>query len=208
MAEEFVDEQERDREREEEGRLVARAQAGDRLALRAVFERHADSLYRAILWRLRDAALAEDVLRDTLLTALEKIGAFRWQGNGIHGWLRQIAVNRAIDLQRRARRTVGVLARVAGESPQETPVGDGAEAQLIAAEDRRSVGARIAAALADLHPRYREAITLRLIDDQPREECARRLGVTLGTFDVVLFRAVRAFRRSFGDGGTRSSRGL
>jgi DNA-directed RNA polymerase specialized sigma24 family protein len=38
-----------------------------------------------------------------------------------------------------------------------------------------------------------------LVQELPREECARRLGVTIGTFDVLLFRAVRAFRKHFGD---------
>jgi RNA polymerase sigma-70 factor (ECF subfamily) len=49
-----------------------------------------------------------------------------------------------------------------------------------------------------LSERYRNAIQLRLIDELPREECARRMNVTTGTFDVVLFRAVRAFRKHFG----------
>jgi RNA polymerase sigma-70 factor (ECF subfamily) len=50
-----------------------------------------------------------------------------------------------------------------------------------------------------LQERYRTAIELRLVQELPREECARRLGVTIGTFDVLLFRAVRAFRKHFGD---------
>ena len=45
--------------------------------------------------------------------------------------------------------------------------------------------------------RYRIAIELRLIQELPREDCAKRLGVTIGTFDVLLFRAVRAFRKQF-----------
>jgi RNA polymerase sigma-70 factor (ECF subfamily) len=36
-----------------------------------------------------------------------------------------------------------------------------------------------------------------LIQELSREECARRLGITIGTFDVLLFRAVRAFRKHF-----------
>ena len=50
-----------------------------------------------------------------------------------------------------------------------------------------------------LPERYRVAITLRLIDELSRDECASQLGVTIGTFDVLLFRAVRAFRKRFGD---------
>nr|MBA3538643.1 hypothetical protein [Deltaproteobacteria bacterium] len=50
-----------------------------------------------------------------------------------------------------------------------------------------------------LQDRYRTAIDLRLIQELSREECAKRLGVTIGTFDVLLFRAVRAFRKQFGE---------
>ena len=53
--------------------------------------------------------------------------------------------------------------------------------------------------MQQLQDRYRTAIELRLIQELPREDCARRLGVTIGTFDVLLFRAVRAFRKHFGE---------
>ena len=53
--------------------------------------------------------------------------------------------------------------------------------------------------MQQLQDRYRTAIELRLIQELSREECAKRLGVTIGTFDVLLFRAVRAFRKHFGE---------
>jgi RNA polymerase sigma-70 factor (ECF subfamily) len=43
-----------------------------------------------------------------------------------------------------------------------------------------------------------------LIQELSREDCARRLGVTIGTFDVLLFRAVRAFRKHFGEHAERA----
>jgi RNA polymerase sigma-70 factor (ECF subfamily) len=53
--------------------------------------------------------------------------------------------------------------------------------------------------MGQLQERYRQAIELRLVQELSREECAKRLGVTIGTFDVLLFRAVRAFRKHFGE---------
>ena len=52
--------------------------------------------------------------------------------------------------------------------------------------------------------RYRTAIEMRLIQELSREECAKQLAITVGTFDVLLFRAVRAFRKQF---GSRDSEG-
>ena len=61
---------------DDEERLVARAQAGEVEALRPLLTRFADPLYSAvILPRVGSAASAEDVLRDTLATAVEKIGS-------------------------------------------------------------------------------------------------------------------------------------
>jgi RNA polymerase sigma-70 factor (ECF subfamily) len=183
---------------EAERRLVERAQSGDPNALRPLFEKYAGPLYAGvILPRLGDAASAEDVLRDTLATAVEKIHTYKWQGHGVYGWLRQIAVNKVIDVHRRTRRATRLLNEYAEEAPRASDPAAAADALLIAAQERRLSATRIAAAMAALSPRYREAIQLRLVDEQSREECARRLGVTVGTFDVLLFRAVRSFRKRF-----------
>jgi RNA polymerase sigma-70 factor (ECF subfamily) len=88
---------------------------------------------------------------------------------------------------------------MAHEVASESDPASHADAQLIADEERRAHAARIAAALGEISERYRAAIELRLVEELPREDCAQRLGVTVGTFDVLLFRAVRAFRKQFGD---------
>ena len=190
-----------ERERlEEERRLVERAQAGDRNALRPLFERYAHALYSGvILPRLGDPATAEDVLKDTFVTAIEKIEQFSWQGRSVYVWLRQIAVNKVIDVHRRSSRTGRFLQALTEELPHETPPEDAADATLIAEEERQRSRGRIGSALEAILPRYREAIQLRLVEELSREECARRLGVTVGHFDVLLFRAIRAFRREFGE---------
>ncbi len=187
---------------EEEQRLVAEAKAGNMDALRPLFERYTDALYGGvILPRLGDAATAEDVLRDTFLTAMEKIGQFRWEGRSIYAWLRQIAVNKVFDVHRRAKRTGRALGALAEESPKETPAAEGADEALIAEEERQTHAVRITGVMKVLSPRYQEAIQLRLVAELPREECARRMNVTVGNFDVLLFRAIRAFRKRYGEPG-------
>ena len=51
--------------------------------------------------------------------------------------------------------------------------------------------------LSRINPRYRRAIELRFFEEQPREACAQALDVQIGTFDVVLLRALRAFRAAW-----------
>lgn len=184
-----------------EQRLVSKAQAGDRQALQALLARHIDALYaRIVLPRTGDRAVAEDIVKDTMVTAIEKLDTFRWQGRSIYFWLRQIAVNKVIDHHRRtgrAGRLVQSLQNEPDAAVLPSPGGPEPEAALIAREEQRINKTRIQATLEQMNPRYRRAIELRLIEEQPREECARSMEITVGTFDVLFFRAVRAFRKTF-----------
>jgi RNA polymerase sigma factor (sigma-70 family) len=187
-------------ELEQEQRLVEEAQAGHLDAMRPLLERYAPPLYgTVILPRLGDSASAEEVLRDTLATAVEKIGRFTWQGKSIYPWLRQIAINKVYDVHRHAKRSRRLADAMVHEVPVESDPDSHADAQLIADQERQAHRERIDDALACIAERYRTAIELRLVEELSREDCAKRLGVTVGTFDVLLFRAVRAFRKQFGD---------
>jgi len=187
-------------ELEQEQRQVEEAQAGNLDAMRPILERYAQPLYGSvILPRLGDAATAEDVLRDTLATAVEKIGRFTWQGKSIYPWLRQIAINKVYDVHRQSKRSRKLADAMVHEVPKETDPDTHADAQLIADEERAAHRTRIDEAMGQLAERYRTAIELRLVQELSREDCAKRLGVTVGTFDVLLFRAVRSFRKYFGE---------
>ena len=187
-------------ELEVEQRLVEEAQQGNLDAMRPILERYAAPLYgTVILPRLGDAASAEEVLRDTLATAVEKIRRFTWQGKTIYPWLRQIAINKVYDVHRQSKRSRRLADAMVHEVAVESDPASHADAQLIADQERRAHRDRIDETMQQLQERYRSAIELRLIQELSREDCARRLGVTIGTFDVLLFRAVRAFRKHFGE---------
>jgi RNA polymerase sigma-70 factor (ECF subfamily) len=185
---------------EEEQRLVEEAQQGNLDAMRPILERYASPLYgTVILPRLGDAVSAEDVLRDTLATAVEKIRRFTWQGKSIYPWLRQIAINKVYDVHRQSKRSRRLADAMVHEIAVESDPASHADAQLIADQERRAHRGKIDETMLQLQERYRLAIELRLIQELSREDCANRLGVTIGTFDVLLFRAVRAFRKHFGE---------
>jgi len=185
---------------EQEQRLVEEAKQGHLDAMRPILERYAAPLYgTVILPRLGDAASAEEVLRDTLATAVEKIRRFTWQGKSIYPWLRQIAINKVYDIHRQSKRSRRLADAMVHEIAVESDPESHADAQLIADQERRAHRDRIDETMQLLQERYRIAIELRLMQELPREDCARRLGVTIGTFDVLLFRAVRAFRKHFGE---------
>lgn len=188
------------RELEQEQRLVEEAQRGNLDAMRPILERYAQPLYgTVILPRLGDSTSAEEVLRDTLATAVEKINRFTWQGKSIYPWLRQIAINKVFDVHRQSKRSRRLADAMVHELPSESDPTTHADALLIADQERQTHRGRIDETMELLQERYRLAIELRLIQELSREECAKRLAVTIGTFDVLLFRAVRAFRKNFGE---------
>jgi len=183
---------------DEERACIERAQGGDRSALRPVLARWGPVLYSAIILpRLGQTADAEDVLKETLMTAIDRIETFQWRDRSIYYWLRQIAVNKVVDHHRRRQRgdrLAEALAKEAEALPHGPPL---PEAALIAAEERRLNRARVTRTLEAMNRRYATALRLRLLEELSRQECADALGVSVPTFDVVFHRAVRAFRKKW-----------
>jgi RNA polymerase sigma-70 factor (ECF subfamily) len=185
-----------------EKELVVRATAGDRAAFAEIYRVYAPIVFaRVLLPKLANRQAAEDALAETFRTALERLGDFEARGASVYFWLSRIAANKAMDLHR-ARATTGRA--LSGFESMLTTVGepplDPGELYSLHADVSR-LRAAVAAALATLNPRYREAIKLRFSQELSREECADRLGVKLATFDVVLLRALRAFKKGWPPSG-------
>jgi RNA polymerase sigma-70 factor (ECF subfamily) len=176
--------------------LIARAVQGDSEAFGEIYDAHADRIYGRVLYPLLgNTAAAEDALSETFRAAFQRLAEYRPGEVSIYFWLARIAKNKALDMHR-ARKVTG-RALVSFESLLE-PLRSGPESpeQLLdAAVSRHALGEAVQTTLAQINERYREAIALRFLEDQPREVCAERLGVKLGTFDVLILRALRAFRK-------------
>ncbi len=181
-----------------ERELVARAQAGDRAALGTILRAHGPTLYRVVLLpRLGSEALAQDALGETYSRVVERIGQFSWQDCGIYPWLRVVALRIALDLLRAKRRETlfepDDLAREIERAEGEGPLAP--DVEVLEAHDRSAARRKVDEALARLNPRYASVIRLRVLEERPREDAARELGVTMGTLDVVLHRAMAALKK-------------
>ncbi len=178
----------------EERTIVEGLLRGDRVAAGTLYAWYGDALFReVILPRLPIRELAESVLVDTFRTVLERMETYKPESDkSIYFWLRRIAINRSIDVHRAHQRTRRLEeALVAELDPMEASPAPDRGAHL---EDTR---AQVEAALSLVAPRYAEALRLRLLDDLDRDECAARMGVSVGNFDVILHRASAAFRKAF-----------
>jgi len=176
-------------------RCLERIRRGNRAAFGELYTAFAQPLYAEVLLpRLGSAAAAEEALAETFRAALEKLGDYRPQGGSIFGWLARIAMNKATDHHRHRARTGRALASFESliAPLRETP-----ELEAEGRIDGRRLRAAVDHVLSRLPARYRRAIELRMLEDLPRAECAARMEISIGTFDVLLLRALRAFREAW-----------
>jgi RNA polymerase sigma factor (sigma-70 family) len=176
--------------------LCERAGAGDRQALGALLRTYGPRLYRSVLLpRLGSAALAEEALSLTYVKVVERFAKFTWQDVGVYPWLRVVALRVALD-QIRARKRELLFEPQDLERELDASERDSRDAEALERHDLALAHARVEAVLERIHPRYRDAIRLRVLEEKSREEAATALGVSVGTFDVVLHRAMAALRKA------------
>jgi len=177
-----------------ERRCLAEIHRGNRRAFGELYAAFAGPLYTEVLLpRLGNPIAAEEALAETFHAALESLGTYRSQGGSLFGWLARIAANKATDVHRHRLRTGKALASFdALLGPLREP-GDDVEGRL----DQGRLRVAIDAVLGDLSPRYRGAVELRMLEDLPRMDCAQRMEISVGAFDVLLLRALRAFREAW-----------
>ena len=176
--------------------LVARAARGDSEAFGEIYDAFADRIYGRVLYPLLgNTAAAEDALSETFRAAYQRLDTYQSGEVSIYFWLARIAKNKALDMHRARKVTGRALCSFEALLEPLRSGPDSPEQLLDAAVSRRALGEAVQTTLGQINERYREAIALRFLEDHPREVCAERLGVKLGTFDVLILRALRAFRK-------------
>jgi RNA polymerase sigma-70 factor (ECF subfamily) len=154
--------------------LMARIAAGERAALRHLYEATSAKLFGVCLRILSDREEAEDVLQEVYLTIWRRAERFDASRAGVMAWVSTIARNRAID-RLRARGPLAYADPV--EDLQLADGAAGAEAGLVAAGE----AARLRDCLAQLDERTAKAIRSAFFEGVTYEALAQRIGTPLGT---------------------------
>lgn len=179
--------------------LCARARTGDREALGTLLRIYGPRLYRSVLLpRLGSAAAAEEALSLTYVKVVERFDKFTWQDVGVYPWLRVVALRVALD-QLRSRKRELLFEADDIERELDASERDARDAEALERHDLAVAKRRVTELLDRIHPRYREAIRLRILEEKSREQAAQALGVSIGTFDVVLHRAMAAVRKALAE---------
>jgi RNA polymerase sigma-70 factor (ECF subfamily) len=188
--------------------LLRRAGTGDRVARDQLLDRFRHRLRQAVAYRL-DRRLAarvdpSDVVQDALADAIGKLEGFlRERPLPFYPWLRQLALERLVELHRR--HVQAQKRSVTREAGRPLPLTDESTATL--AERLVAVGAgpvgevlrdelrdRVQAALTRLPDRDREVLVLRHLEQLSVREMAAVLGVREGAVKTRHLRALQRFR--------------
>lgn len=167
--------------------------------LAATFPALHDDLVRPLMRyarsRVRNAALAEDAVSATLLTALESGMPFD-EAPAALAWLRGVLRHKLADELRRLQRETPSDDDALGERP--APWCDGSAAAGGDPErlsTQRELVERLLAGCARLPARQREALVLKELHERDADEVCRALDVTPGHLWVLLHRARAQLRR-------------
>ena len=176
----------------QEERLVRRARR-DRGAFSALYETHADHVYRYLLSRTSSPADAEELTSRTFLNALAHLDQYHGRGAGFGAWLMSIAHNLLANWYRdRGRRPPTSDLDAALGVPADTP---GPESSLEANERIQ----RVRAAISTLDEDRQRLIALKYVDGLPNAEIGRMMGRTEGAVKSLHHRTLRELQRRLGE---------
>lgn len=152
--------------------------------LRAVVDRHATAVYRVARSIVHDAALADDVVQETMLKA--------WRNSPVgpgeeipRNWLLKVARNTAISLLRTRREDL--------HGHDTLPEGPGGVSTTQTVEGRAQLEVLLGL-LQHLDEDARALIVLKEVDGLSYEEIATTLDLPLPTVKTRLFRARKALK--------------
>ena len=171
--------------------IVARIAVGDTRAFPELVARYRRRVYAVLVRATGRPQEADDLFQETWIRVARGAAGFD-PTRQFASWVARIATNVAIDWMRAA----GTRAGVNAEEPEASshaasPAPLASEAMEVEVERRR-----LAAALANLPERMREAILLRYFEGLSEHAMSTQLGVPSGTVKSRLSNAVSALRRA------------
>lgn len=171
-----------------EADLLTRAAAGNGTAVRALLDDYGPAVYGFLYARVGGhAAVAEDLLQETLIEAVRSASTFRGESS-LKTWLCAIA-RRRLSRHYEAERKAAVLRAGLSVVPD-------------AGDDDRSVDVErrdeITRALGALPPLHRQVLVLKYLDDRSVDEIAGELGRSRVQVQSLLQRARAGLREELG----------
>lgn len=168
---------------DDERDLIRRARQRDAEAFAELYRRHVDRIFRYVLLRVGDEALAEDLTGDIFVRALEAIDTYEDRGAPLAAWLYRIAHARVIDQWRRANRQDVSIDSGTVEVSVDMPANDVIAYKLLAQS------------MQQLTDEQQEVIILKYVEGYGLSEIAELTGRTEGAVKALQHRALASLAR-------------
>lgn len=167
--------------------LIAECLQGRTEAFGTLVLRYQDRLYHALLGMLGSADDARDVAQEAFVNAFEKLSTFR--GNSaFYSWLFRIALNSAVNQQRKQRRAT-VSIDTGREHSGLEPTDHRPDSQPTFSLEQSESQAQLWSALREMPEDYRTVLILKELDGLKYEEIASIVDCPIGTVRSRIFRA-------------------
>jgi RNA polymerase sigma-70 factor (ECF subfamily) len=166
---------------------------GDRMAMRRLFDSEAPRLMAIAMRLLRDPALAEEAVQDTLVKVWTRAASFEAERGAARAWLTMVLRNTALNILRSERRQ-DLAADGDIEALQDRMAADETEAVLRSLDPTL----RLRICLDLLDERRRHAILLAYVHGYSQGEIAGRTGRPLGTVKAWMRRGLEQLRECVG----------
>ncbi len=168
----------------------------DNFAFDEVYETYADQVYQTALYYSRNEDTAEEITHTVFMKLYdyEKKSEIINLGN----WLIVVTRNTVYDYYKKAKREVLVddISSVA-DGVVHTDSAETEFLKKINAEKRAHLVHKIYTDLYSTNERWYEAVRLTYRLKLPQEEGAKRMGVSLGSFQLMLYRAKRWIKKRY-----------
>lgn len=169
--------------------LLARVAKGEPAAVRALVARKLPRLLALAQRMLGEASEAEDVTQETFVRAWKQAGSWKPGAARFDTWLHRVTLNLCYDRLRRRREVVM-------DNPPDLADDGPAPDRGLQASD---VGKRVAAAMAALPDRQREAVALCHYQELSNIEAAALMEISVEALESLLSRGRRALRAALSD---------
>jgi len=169
--------------------LIARVGRGDASAIRTLIAAKGPRITALGYRMLGDLAEAEDVAQETFLRVWRHASAWRPGPAKFDTWMHRVAMNLCYDRLRKRREAP------MAEPPDQPDDGPAPDAGLLSGE----IAVQVAAALANLPDRQREAIILTHYQELGGRDAADIMEISVEALESLLSRGRRALRAALAD---------
>ncbi len=172
---------------EEVTALIGRCAAGDRMALKRLFEAEAPRMIGVAERILRRRALAEEAMQDAFVQVWRRASSFDATLGSGRTWLYTILRNRSLNILRSEGRTELSADDAAFDRPSDE---DDPEQVVM----KLGEATRLRQCLEKLEPARRQAIVLAYANGLSHGELAGKLGLPLGTIKSWIRRGMQSLK--------------